>query len=157
GFENLPAIAGMAAALRARTGELAAEAERLRALDARLWSRLPEVLDDVAMHGPAEGRLPGLVAFSVLYVDGEALLLGLDQRGIAVHSGSSCTSSTEEPSHVLAAMRALTHGSVRVSMGRDTSEADVDAFLDALVPVVAKARGTASLDAEALARAERER
>ena len=65
-------------------------------------------------------RLPHLVAFSCLYVDGEALVTELDRRGFAVASGSACTASTLEPSHVLAAMGALTHGNVRVSLGRDT-------------------------------------
>jgi cysteine desulfurase len=68
------------------------------------------------------------------------LLLGLDARGIAVHSGSSCTSSADEPSHVLAAMNALTHGSVRVSLGRSTTEDDVSYLLDELPGIVEKVR-----------------
>ena len=141
GMENLPAIAGMAAALDARAGEIGPEAERLGALSARLREELPKRVSDIVLHG--KPGLPGLVAFSILYLEGEVLLLGLDQRGIAVHSGSSCTSSAGEPSHVLTAMGALTQGSVRVSMGRDTTEADIDAFLDALPPVVARARDLA--------------
>ena len=92
------------------------------------------------MLGDPVDRLPHLVTFSCLYVDGEALLLDLDRRGFAVSSGSSCTSSALEPSHVLVAMGALTSGNVRVSLHRDTSEADVDAFLAALPDAVAAVR-----------------
>ena len=67
-----------------------------------------------------DDRLPHVLAFSCLYVDGEALVTELDRLGFAVASGSACTASTLEPSHVLAAMGALTHGNVRVSLGRDT-------------------------------------
>ncbi len=83
------------------------------------------------------GRLPHLVTFSCLYVDGEALLHELDRHGFAVSSGSSCTSSTLTPSHVLEAMGVLSHGNVRVSLHRDTTEADVDRFLAVLPGIVA--------------------
>ncbi|MGZ4210854.1 MAG: cysteine desulfurase family protein, partial [Actinomycetota bacterium] len=144
GMENIPAIAGWAAALQARTAEMAAESERLFALTERLRAELPRAVDDLVVHGHPTERLPGLVSFSILYVEGEALLLGLDEKGIAVHSGSSCTSSTQEPSHVLAAIGALTQGSVRVSLGSDTTDEDVDTFLRELPPVVKRARAMAS-------------
>jgi cysteine desulfurase len=85
------------------------------------------------------------VTFSCLYVDGEALVDGLARRGYAVASGSACTSSTLEPSRVLAAMGALTHGNVRLSLSRDATEADVDGFLAALPEVVAGIRAEAGL------------
>ncbi len=140
GMENLPAIAGMAAALDVRSKEIGDEAPRLRALTERIRTELPRRVRDTVMHGHPDVLLPGLVAFSFLYVEGEALLLQLDARGIAVHSGSSCTSSTEEPSHVLAAMGVLTHGSVRVSLGRTTTPDDVEYLLDELPKVVEKVR-----------------
>lgn len=140
GLENLPAIAGFAAALGARAQEIAAEAPRLFEMAARLRDELPKRVVDLVVHGHPTDRLPGIVSFSVLYVEGEALLLALDRQGIAVHSGSSCTSSTQEPSHVLTAMGALTQGSIRVSMGRDTTEQDIETFLDALPPIVEQAR-----------------
>jgi len=143
GIENLPAIAGYAAALAARSSEWAEEAERLGRLTERLRTELPAAVPDLVVHGHPAERLPGLVAFSVLYVEGEALLLGLDRAGIAVHSGSSCTAATGEPSHVLAAMGALTQGSIRVSLGRGSNEEDVEALLGALPDVVARARATA--------------
>ena len=117
GMENLPAIVGWAAALGARAAELDVEAERLTLLAERLRAALPSAVSELVVHGDPASSLPGLVSFSVLYVEGETLLLGLDEKGIAVHSGSSCTSSTQEPSHVLAAIGALTQGSIRVSMG----------------------------------------
>ncbi len=140
GMENLPAIAGMAEALSVRVGDIEAEGPRLRALADRIRDELPSRIPDTVLHGHPTERLPGVVAFSFLYVEGEALLLQLDARGIAVHSGSSCTSSTEEPSHVLAAMGVLTHGSVRVSLGRETTETDVAYLLDELPGVVSKIR-----------------
>jgi cysteine desulfurase len=95
---------------------------------------------DVEVVGPATGRLPHLVTFSCLYVDGEALLHELDRHGFAVSSGSSCTSSTLTPSHVLEAMGVLSHGNVRVSLHRDTTDADVDRFLAVLPGIVADLR-----------------
>jgi cysteine desulfurase len=85
------------------------------------------------------------VTFSCLYVAGDELVSALDRRGFAVASGSACTASTLEPSHVLAAMGALTHGNVRVSLGRDTTEADVDRLLTALPEVVGGIRAEAGL------------
>jgi cysteine desulfurase len=93
------------------------------------------------------------VAFSVLYIEGEALLLLLDGEGIAVHSGSSCTADTQEPSHVLAAMGAITHGSVRVSFLHDATEADVDRLLEVLPAAVADLREMTDLDTQAVERA----
>nr|MDT0665175.1 aminotransferase class V-fold PLP-dependent enzyme [Micromonospora sp. DSM 115978] len=90
-------------------------------------------------------RLPHLVAFSCLYVDGEALLGEVDRGGVAVSSGSSCASETGEPSHVLAAMGALTHGNVRVSFGRDSTADDVDALLAVLPGAVAGVRARAGV------------
>jgi cysteine desulfurase len=89
--------------------------------------------------------LPHLVTFSCLYVDGEQLVRALDAEGFEVTSGSSCTSSTLEPSHVLVAMGALTHGNVRVSLSRATTEGDVERFLVALPRVVARLRTEAGV------------
>jgi cysteine desulfurase len=90
--------------------------------------------------GDPDDRLPHVVTFSCLYVEGEALVRELDRLGFGVSSGSACSASTLAPSHVLEAMGALTHGNIRVSVGRDTTSADVDAFLDALPRVVAALR-----------------
>jgi cysteine desulfurase len=97
-------------------------------------------IPDVEVLGDPTDRLPHIVTFSCLYVDGEALLTGLDRRGFAVSSGSSCTSSTLEPSHVLVAMGALTSGNIRVSLHHATTEDEVDRFLAVLPEVVADVR-----------------
>ncbi len=145
GYPNLPAIVAAAAALRARQDEQASEADRLSALVERIRTRVPAAVPDVEVVGDPTGRLPHLVTFSCLYVDGEALLHALDRRGFAVSSGSSCTSDTLRPSHVLAAMGVLSHGNVRLSLHRDTTAAEVDAFLAVLPDVVAELRGEAGV------------
>ena len=85
------------------------------------------------------------MTFSCLYVDGEALVTELDQRGYGVASGSACTASTLAPSHVLEAMGVLTHGNVRVSLTRDTTEEDVDGLLAVLPEVVGEIRSRVGL------------
>ncbi|WP_163547388.1 cysteine desulfurase family protein [Candidatus Frankia nodulisporulans] len=151
GFPDVPSIVATAAALAARGSELDAEGPRLAALGAELRGRLPTLIDGVELLGdpsPA-GSVRHICAFSCLYVAGEALLDGLDRAGIAVSSGSSCTSDALTPSHVLVAMGALTHGNLRVSFGRDSTRADVDALLAVLPGVVREVRarfGAADLD-----------
>ena len=97
-------------------------------------------IPDTEVVGDPVDRLPHLVTFSCLYVNGEQIVHALDRRGFGVASGSACTASTLEPSHVLAAMGVLTHGNVRVSLTRDTTDAEVDAFCAALPEVVAEIR-----------------
>jgi cysteine desulfurase len=146
GFENVPAVTAAAAALSARTSELATDGPRRSALVDRLRTEVPARVPDVKVLGDPVRRLPHLMAFSCLYVDGEALLGELDAAGFAVSSGSSCTSSTLAPSHVLEAMGVLSHGNVRVSLHRDTTEDEVDRFLDVLPAVVAKVRASLGAD-----------
>lgn len=137
---DLPAVLAAAVGLRAARAEAMAEDARLRPLVARVRERVTTTIPDVEVVGDPDDRLPHLVTFSCLYADGEALLTALDRRGFAVSSGSSCTSSTLEPSHVLVAMGVLTHGNVRVSLHRGTSEDDVERFLTVLPEVVAQVR-----------------
>ena len=139
GFENVPAALAAAAALQAVVAERDEVAARQRALVDRLRAGAASI-PDVDVVGDPVGRLPHLVTFSCLYVDGESLVTELDRLGFAVASGSACTASTLTPSHVLAAMGALTHGNVRVSLARDTTDADVDAFVDLLPGLVARLR-----------------
>ncbi|TDC51243.1 aminotransferase class V-fold PLP-dependent enzyme [Jiangella ureilytica] len=140
GFENVPAALAAAAALRARWEEADAVAARQRELVDHIRARVPELLADVDVVGHPTLRLPHLVTFSCLYVDGEALVTELDRAGFAISSGSSCTSSTLRPSHVLAAMGALTHGNVRVSLTSDATRDDVDRLLVAVADVVTRLR-----------------
>ncbi|KOV98588.1 cysteine desulfurase [Streptomyces sp. NRRL B-1140] len=140
GFENLPAIVAAAASLRAVRAEAAEEAVRLRELTDRIRARVPRLVTDVEVVGDPERRLPGIVTFSCLYVDGEALLHELDREGFSVSSGSSCTSSTLTPSHVLRAMGVLSEGNVRVSLPLGAAEEDVERFLEVLPRAVAAVR-----------------
>ncbi|MFD9463202.1 cysteine desulfurase/sulfurtransferase TusA family protein [Streptomyces sp. NPDC060027] len=140
GFENIPAIVAAAASLRAVRAEAAGEAVRLRELTERIRARVPALVPDVEVVGDAVRRLPGIVTFSCLYVDGEALLHELDRSGFSVSSGSSCTSSTLTPSHVLKAMGVLSEGNVRVSLPPGTPEEDVDRFLSVLPGAVSGVR-----------------
>ncbi|MET9060518.1 aminotransferase class V-fold PLP-dependent enzyme [Streptomyces antibioticus] len=139
-FGNLPAVVAAVASLRAVRAEAAAEAVRLRELTERIRLRVPQLVPDVEVVGDPLRRLPGIVTFSCLYVDGEALLHELDREGFSVSSGSSCTSDTLTPSHVLRAMGVLSEGNVRVSLPFGTAEADVERFLDVLPGVVAGVR-----------------
>ncbi|MBY8876510.1 cysteine desulfurase/sulfurtransferase TusA family protein [Actinacidiphila acidipaludis] len=147
GFENLPAIVAAAASLRAVRDGAAAEAARLSALVDVIRTRVPQLVPDVEVVGHERLRLPHLVTFSCLYVDGEALLSGLDRAGFSVSSGSSCTSSTLTPSHVLKAMGVLSEGNVRVSLPPGTAAEDVERFLAALPRVVADVRAHMGADA----------
>jgi cysteine desulfurase len=145
GVPNLPAIVAAAAALRAAAAEAETEAARLSALVDRIRATVAKTMPDVEVVGDPVARLPHLVTFSCLYVDGEALLHALDRRGFAVSSGSSCTSSTLRPSHVLEAMGVLSHGNIRVSLHRETTEAQVDRFLAELPGIVAGLRAEAGV------------
>lgn len=140
GFENVPGALAAAAALQSRV----VERDDLNARHAVLTDRLRQALrsvPDVEVHGPPTDRLPHLVSFSCLYVDGEALVGELDRQGYAVASGSACTASAMEPSHVLSAMGALTHGNARVTLGHGATAEDVDGLAARLPGVVAELRG----------------
>lgn len=140
GFEDIPAVVAAVASLRAVRAEAAQEAVRLRELTERIRARVPQLVPDVEVVGDPERRLPGIVTFSCLYVDGEALLHELDREGFSVSSGSSCTSSTLTPSHVLKAMGVLSEGNVRVSLPMGAAEEDVERFLAVLPGTVAGVR-----------------
>jgi len=142
GFPNVPEILAAAASLTAMGRERAALDGALRALVARIRAAVPERVPDAVVYGDPADRLPHIVTFSCLYVDGEALVTELDRAGFSVSSGSACVADTRQPSHVLAAMGALTHGNVRVSLPRGAGEDAVTAFLDALPPIVARIRQT---------------
>ena len=140
GFVDLPGVLAAAAALAAVERERQSESSRLSALVDRLRSELPARVPDAVVLGDPSDRLPHVVTASFLYVDGEALLIELDRRGFAVSSGSACVADALAPSHVLAAMGALTHGNLRVSLPRGADPADVERFLDVLPGVVAGVR-----------------
>lgn len=136
GIENVAGIVGFGAAAAEAAADLDAEAKRLHDLTDRIRTEVVDRIEGVELYGDPEARLPHLVCLGVAGVEAEPVLLGLDQRGVAVHSGSSCSSETLEPSPVLEAMGVDAEHSVRVSLGWASTGDDVEAFLDALPPVV---------------------
>ncbi|HEX4429443.1 MAG TPA: cysteine desulfurase family protein [Frankiaceae bacterium] len=141
---DVPGAVATAAALVARRGEIDAENVRLAAFAEQIREAAGAV-PDAQVHGDPDpaGRLPHLVSMSFLYVDGEALLDRLAAHGVAAASGSACTASSLSPSHVLEAIGALTHGNLRVSLGRSSSQEDVDRLLNVLPDAVAALRAEA--------------
>ena len=142
GAENVAAAAGFgaAAAELAGAGRLEAEAAAARLRTDRLLSEAPVLLPGVSVFGDPIDRLPHLVCLGIDGVEAEPVLIGLDRRGVAVHSGSSCSSETFEPSPVLRAMGVDADHSLRVSVGWSSTDADVDIFLKTLPEVVSRLR-----------------
>jgi len=142
GFPDVPAILAAAASLTAMSRERGESDAALRALVDRIRAVVPLTVPDSVVHGDPVARLPHIVTFSCLYVDGEALVTELDRAGFSVSSGSACVADTRQPSHVLAAMGALTQGNVRVSLPRGVTAESVSEFLDVLPRIVASVRDT---------------
>jgi cysteine desulfurase len=152
GTLDTPAIAGFAAAAAAANAAQPAEYERLSALRDRLIEGVLAAVPDAVLSGPPLGRakpddapdrLPGIAHFCFPGCEGDSLLLLLDARGISCSTGSACSAGIAQPSHVLLAMGAgeeLARGSLRFSLGRTSTEADIDALLEALPAVVTRAR-----------------
>ena len=141
GTENVAGIVGFGAAAEVLAGSdhLASEAAAHRRLTTRALREATAVAG-VVTYGDTEGRLPHLVCIGVAGVEAEAVLLGLDQAGVAAHSGSACSSESLEPSPVLEAMGVDAERSLRVSVGWSSTDADVDAFNRAFPEVVARLR-----------------
>ena len=143
GTENVPGIAAMTAALKETCGKMAENAEHLTKLRNMLIEGLKEIPHS-ALNGDAERRLPGNVNFCFEGIEGESLLLLLDDRGIQASSGSACTSGSLDPSHVLLAIgrvHDVAHGSLRLSLGEDTTEEDVRYMIRSVKEVVEYLRG----------------
>ncbi|HEY7105350.1 MAG TPA: cysteine desulfurase family protein [Acidimicrobiia bacterium] len=141
GIENVPAIVGFGAAAIELAGDgLAREADAARALTEALARETLAAVPGLERFGDPVDALPNLVCLGVQGVEAEPILLALDQHGVAVHSGSSCSSESLEPSPVLAAMGVDADRSLRASVGWDTTEADVDAFLGAFPGIVERLR-----------------
>ncbi|MEW6475385.1 MAG: cysteine desulfurase family protein [Actinomycetota bacterium] len=141
GIENVAAAVGFGAAVaELNGGRLGEEADAARTLTDRLITDLPKLVDGITVFGDPDDRLPHLVCFGVEGVEAEPVLLGLDQRGVAVHSGSSCSSETFEPSPVLSAMGVDADHSLRISVGWSTTANDVDLVLSSLPEVIGRLR-----------------
>lgn len=139
GMENVPALVGMGAAAEELSATWSGEADRQQALTSRVveWA---ERAEGIAVLGDPDQRLPHLVCLGVEGIEPQPVLLGLDQAGVAVHSGSSCSTEALEPSPVLAAMGVDAERSLRISAGWTSTDADVDRLLSALPEVLERLR-----------------
>jgi len=145
---NVPGIVGFAKAVELASEGMETEVRELTALRDRLITGLREGIEAVKLNGHSTRRLPNNVNISVAHVEGEGLLLSLDMLGIACSTGSACSSASLEPSHVLMALglpHELAHGSLRFSLGRPTTAADIDRLLAVLPPVVQRLRAMSPL------------
>src|SRR5947199_1564464 len=148
GTENVAGIVGLGVAMRIARSRQATESPRQARLRDRIIAGVRARLPDALLTGHPTNRLPNNASFCVPGTEGESLIVALDLEGFAVSSGSACTSGDTEPSHVLQALgldRELAKGSLRVTVGRATTEAQVDAFVDALARVVARLREPATV------------
>jgi cysteine desulfurase len=148
GTENLPGIVGLGKAVELAGEELDQEAERLTRLRDKLVRGLLEKIPHLQLNGHPVRRLPNNVNIGVDFVEGESMLLSLDLEGIAVSTGSACSSASLEPSHVLLALGLppeQAHGSLRLSLGRENTEADVDRVLEVTPAIVARLRAMSPL------------
>jgi cysteine desulfurase len=141
GTLNVPGIVGLGKAIEVCQQEMAQESARMLALRDRLQQGLEAKLDEIFINGSMEHRLPNNLNMSFAYVEGESLLMGIND--IAVSSGSACTSATLEPSYVLKALGVgedLAHTSIRFGLGRFNTPEEVDYVIDKMVQVVTKLR-----------------
>jgi cysteine desulfurase len=151
GTENVPAIAGLGKAAELAKANMAARIEHLTQLRNRLLRELPAKIDHVVVTGHLQNRLPGHASFCVEFIEGEAMLMLLNSQGVAVTSGSACTSRALKASHVLIAIglpHALAQGSLLFSFGIDNTSQDVDYILAVLPPIVDRLRQMSPLYAK---------
>ncbi|MBS3886377.1 MAG: cysteine desulfurase NifS [Dethiobacter sp.] len=147
GTENVPGIIGMAKAVEVVVADREKRAARISSLRDKLIQGLLKI-EDTKLNGHPEQRLPGNVNVSVKYVEGESMILSLDLKGIAASSGSACTSGSLDPSHVLIAMgldHQLAHGSLRMTLGTDNTEEEIDYVLEVMPEIVARLRSMSSV------------
>ena len=151
GTENLAGIVGIGKAIELATQNLEANAARMSRLRDKLIDGILAEIPEVRLNGHRTERLPNNVNVSIRYIEGEAMLLRLDLTGIAGSSGSACTSGSLDPSHVLLAIglpHEIAHGSLRLSLGTDTTEEQVDEVLRVLPGIVKDLRAMSVLNAE---------
>jgi len=143
GTENVAGIVGLGKAIELAMEGIEEEVRYLTTLRERLYEGMRSRIDHIRLNGHPTQRLPGTLSICFEYIEGESIIMGLDLKGVAVSSGSACTSASLEPSHVLLAMGvppAIAQGSVRFSLGRDNTEEQVDYVIEELPPIVARLR-----------------
>ncbi|MFC1934011.1 cysteine desulfurase NifS [Chloroflexota bacterium] len=146
--ENVPGIVGLSKAVELAQQEINQEAQRLTYLRDQLIKELPERIDHIRLNGHPLRRLPNNVNVSIDFVEGESMVLNLDLEGICASTGSACSSSSLEPSHVLLSMGLppeQAHCSLRLTLGKWTSEEDINRVLEVLPRVVARLRAISPL------------
>lgn len=146
--ENVPGIVGFGKAAEIALKEIDTEAERITSLRNKLIKGLMERIDRIQLNGHPTKRLPNNVNISVEFVEGESLCLNLDMEGICSSTGSACSSSSAEPSHVLSALGIppqLAHGSLRFSLGKWTTGDEIDRVIETLSRIVSKLRAISPL------------
>ena len=145
---NTPGIVGLGKAIELCKQKMAEEAKFQEKLRDRMIKEIPGKISDTRLNGHPTQRLPNNVNVSIKFIEGESILLSLDMLGIAASTGSACTSSSLEPSHVLLAIglpHEIAHGSLRITLGRWTKEEDIDYLLEHLPKVVEKLRAMSPL------------
>jgi cysteine desulfurase len=148
GTENVPGIVGLGKACEVASREMSGDEDRIKKLRDRLWQGLNSSISELKLNGHPDKRLFNTLNFSVRYVEGESMLLQLDSQGIYASSGSACTSGSLEASHVLLAMglpHDMAHGSLRFSLGKFTTEHEVDKVISVLPDIVKKLRAMSPL------------
>lgn len=143
GTENVAGIVGLGKAIEIACSDIEGTSKRMCYLRDKLINGIEASIPEVKLNGHRTERLPGNVNFSIKYIEGESILLMLDINGIAASSGSACTSGSLDPSHVLLAMgmpHETAHGSLRLTLGDDTTEDDIDYVLEVLPEIVVKLR-----------------
>ena len=151
GTENVPAIIGLGKAAELAKGTMVARIEHLTPLRDRLLTELPGKIDHVVVTGHPQNRLPGNTSFCVEFIEGESMLMLLNNKGVAVSSGSACASRALKASHVLIAMgisHELAQGSLLFSFGLDNIAEDIDYVLEVLSAIVDRLRQMSPLYAK---------
>ncbi|MEW6423363.1 MAG: cysteine desulfurase NifS [Bacillota bacterium] len=152
GTENVPGIIGLGKAAELAMANMAEENKKLSALRDKLIREIRSRFGHVRLTGHPTMRLPNHASFCFEFIEGESMLLSLDMKGVAASSGSACTSGSLEPSHVLLAMGIppeVAHGSIRLTLGKDNTEEDVDYFLEVMEPIVERLRSMSPLSEDA--------
>ncbi|HAA65051.1 MAG TPA: cysteine desulfurase NifS [Thermoanaerobacter sp.] len=148
GTENVPGIVGLGEAIELITKNLDSHINKLKFLRDKLINGILEKIPYTRLNGHPTKRLPGNVNVSFEFIDGESLILNLDMAGICASSGSACTSGSLEPSHVLLAIglsKELARGSLRLTIGKDNTEEDIDKVLEALPQIVKRLRSISQI------------
>jgi cysteine desulfurase len=143
GTENVPGIVGVGKAAELAAAEMADEEKKLRPLRDALQNRLLETIPEILVNADTDDRLYNTLNVSVRHIEGESMLAFLDQHGLALSSGSACSSKSLDPSHVLLAIGLKhedAHGSLRISLGKYNSVDDIDKLMEVLPPVVDRLR-----------------